>query len=334
MTILGIETSCDETAICLLRAENGQFVLEKNLVSSQIAIHAPHGGVVPEVAAREHVATISRLLKETLGHTKPDAVAVTAGPGLVTSLLVGVQTAKTLSYMWNIPLIRTNHIEAHLLANWLENPLLAFPALGLVVSGGHTELVLMHAPGSYELIGRTRDDAVGECFDKAAKLLGLGYPGGPEISKHAQQGNSRSIDLPRPMIYSNDFDFSFSGLKTAVLYLTPEQKQNVADVSASFQQAVVDVLIAKTMKAAIQYDVRSIVFGGGVMANTELRKQMKNMMDTKLPHLVSQFPGSYACTDNAAMIATAGYFHMQKGDTTDWQKLDADPNWEIEQVKY
>ncbi|MEK7102803.1 MAG: tRNA (adenosine(37)-N6)-threonylcarbamoyltransferase complex transferase subunit TsaD [Patescibacteria group bacterium] len=334
MTILGIETSCDETAVSLLRVEDGVFTLEKNLVSSQIAIHAPHGGVVPEVAAREHVATISHLLKEALGDTRPDAIAVTGGPGLVTSLLVGVQAAKTLSAAWNIPLVRVNHIEAHLLANWLENPALSFPALGLVVSGGHTELVLMHEPGSYELIGRTRDDAVGECFDKAAKLLGLGYPGGPEIAKRTLEGNPKAIDLPRPMMHSNDFDFSFSGLKTAVLYLTPEQKQNIADVSASFQQAVIDVLISKTLKAASQYDIRSIVFGGGVMANKELRSQMKMMIESKLSHLTHQFPGNYACTDNAAMIAAAGYFHMQKGDTIDWKNLDADPNWEIEHVTY
>ena len=334
MLILGIETSCDETAVSLLRADEGVLTLEKNLVSSQIAIHAPHGGVVPEVAAREHVAALSHLLKEALGDKRPDAITVTAGPGLVTSLLVGVQAAKALSYTWNIPLVRVNHIEAHLLANWLENPSLVFPALGLVVSGGHTELVLMHEAGNYELIGRTRDDAVGECFDKVAKLLGLGYPGGPEIAKHALTGNPKTIDLPRPMIHSNDFDFSFSGLKTAVLYLTSEQKKNIADVSASFQQAIIDVLISKTLKAASQYEVRSIVFRGGVMANTELRAQMKKMIESKLSHLTFQFPGSYACTDNAAMIATAGYFHIQKGDTIDWQHLDADPNWEIEQVKY
>ncbi|MDP2656574.1 MAG: tRNA (adenosine(37)-N6)-threonylcarbamoyltransferase complex transferase subunit TsaD [bacterium] len=334
MIILGIETSCDETAVALLRAQDGTFVLEKNLVSSQIDIHAPYGGVVPEVAAREHIKTLPFLLKKILGDTRPDAIAVTAGPGLITSLLIGVQTAKTLASAWGIPLVRVNHIEAHLLTNWLENPHLAFPTLGLIVSGGHTELVLIKNIGEYDLLGRTRDDAVGECFDKVAQLLGLGYPGGPEISQHALQGDALAIILPRPMIHADNFEFSFSGLKTAVLYLSPEQKKRTADVCAAFQKAVIDVLISKTLKATRMYDVRSIVFGGGVMANTALRTEMQKMIETQLPQCAYQFPGPNACTDNATMVAVAGYFHIQKKDTISWQQLDGDPNWEIEQVNY
>lgn len=335
MIILAIETSCDETSIAILEAKNGQFKILSNLVASQINIHKKYGGIVPEVAARKHIEVILPLLDEALKNLKKkkiDYIATTYGPGLITSLLIGIETAKALSYVWQKPLIGINHLEGHIYANWLssEKDKIKFPALCLVVSGGHTELVLMKNHGQYKKIGETLDDAAGECFDKVAKLLEIGYPGGPIISQLAKNGNPHAFNLPRPMIKSGNYDFSFSGLKTAVLYKLQGLKfrpQNfLPDFCASFQQAVVDVLLEKTIKAAKEYKVKSIVLGGGVVANKELRKQLEEKVKKEL-HQVNLFiPPLEFCTDNAAMIASAAYFHALKKDFIDWKKLKVDPN--------
>ena len=272
MKILGIESSCDETAAALVDYTGGRFSVLSNVVASQIEIHKKTKGVVPEVAARCHVEAIIPVIKEAMqNETKPDAIAITKGPGLVTSLRIGVDTARTLSFFWGVPMIGVNHLEGHIYASVLQNTAIEFPALCLVVSGGHTELVLMKKHLDYKIIGETRDDAAGEAFDKVAKILDLGYPGGPEISKLAKEGNPKAIDFPRPMIDSKDFDFSFSGLKTAVLYyvknLKPKTYNLKPDICASFEQAVVDVLVAKTICAAKKYKVKTVILGGGVSAN-------------------------------------------------------------------
>ncbi|MBU4482285.1 tRNA (adenosine(37)-N6)-threonylcarbamoyltransferase complex transferase subunit TsaD, partial [Patescibacteria group bacterium] len=307
MTILGIETSCDETAVAVLKVKNGKFNLLSNIVSSQVKIHAKYGGIVPEVAARMQMEMIIPVIKEALvgagfkpartGHrpvptNNIDYIAVTQGPGLVTSLVIGVETAKTLSYILNKPLIPVNHLVAHLLVNCINNKI-KYPAVGLIVSGGHTMLVLMKNPsrGKYEIIGETQDDAVGEAFDKVAKILNLGYPGGPIISKLAINGDPTKFNLPRPMIQQQNFNFSFSGLKTAVLYLTQDKKfkktkQNINDLCASFQQACIDVLVSKTLRAIKKYKPKSFLLGGGVAANSELRKQLKE----KINKLTTPYP--------------------------------------------
>lgn len=376
MVILGIETSCDETSLALLEARDGRLILQKNLIFSQIKTHAKYGGVVPEMAARAHVEKIIPMLKDVLGEkNKPDVIAVTAGPGLATALLVGMETARTLSYLWKKPVVAVNHLEGHIYANWLtdnshpelvsgsyrEMPKLVrhdkkdaikFPALCLIISGGHTELVLMKEHLKYKLIGQTRDDAVGECFDKVGKILGLPYPGGPEVAKHATKGNSAAIKFPRPMLDSPNFDFSFSGLKTAVLYHfkkipkpapcpLPAGRQvpagrrvwddggAIADICASFQQACIDVLIAKTLTAAKKYKIKTILLGGGVAANQELQRQLKIAIADKLPKIKYTALSVEFCGDNAAMIAAAGYFHALKKQFIPWEKLNADPNWEL-----
>lgn len=347
MKILGIETSCDETAASLLEIKAGRFRILSSLVASQIKIHAKTGGVVPEVAAREHLTKLLPLIEKSLtinrSPIKPDVIAVTSGPGLITSLMVGVEAAKTLSYLWQKPLVAVNHLEAHLYSNWLGDyrdsnkiqslPKIKFPALCLIVSGGHTELVLMRNYGQYKSIGQTQDDAAGEAFDKVAKLLKLGYPGGPAISSLAKKGAKEIFDLPRPMIKSGNFDFSFSGLKTAVLYLVRERdrlsKQKRADLSASFQQAVIDVLIAKTLKAAKKYKVKSIMLSGGVAANQELRRQFRTAVKKQEPKVKFYLAATKFCTDNAAMVALAGYFHALKHESATWSKVKVDPNWEL-----
>lgn len=344
MTILGIESSADETAAALLSFEKKGFSILSNIVASQVDIHAQYGGVVPEVAARNHIAAIMPVVREALGDKRPDAIAVTAGPGLITSLLVGVHTARTLAYLWNVPLIATNHIEGHLYANFLQETLWKakskdlFPAVVLIVSGGHTELILMKSHGKYELLGATRDDAAGECYDKAASILGLQYPGGPAIDREAQKGDPTRFPLPRPMMDSGDYEFSFSGLKTAVLYLVGKLKKEKVfnddvrpDICASFQQAVVDVLVTKTVRAAKEYRTRSILMGGGVVANSMLRSSMKSAIGKEMPHSLFSYPELKYCTDNAAMIAMAGYFRSlaRKSSPPVWAKLDARPQWEL-----
>lgn len=341
MKILGIETSCDETAIALLKIKGQKVKIIKDLVASQVRIHAGYGGTVPEVAAREHVKAIIYLLRQAkINAAKVDLIAVTRGPGLVTSLLVGVETAKTLSYIWNKPLLGVNHIEAHLLSGLLgadKLPRLKFPALSLVVSGGHTELILMNGYGQYKVIGETLDDAAGEAFDKVAKMLGLDYPGGPEIARYAKRGDGEAVKLPRPMINSGDFNFSFSGLKTAVLYKVKGLKLRerlLFDMCASFQTAVVDVLVDKTIKAAKRYQAKTVLLGGGVAANQKLRGELDKAIKKEFPGVELKLPLLKYAGDNAAMIALAGYFNHQgvknkKDLRNNWRKLTVDPNLEI-----
>ncbi len=334
MRILGIESSCDETAIALVRNGDDGFVVEENMVSSQVDIHALYGGVVPEVAAREHASHIFPLLLRA-GIPRSgegiDVVAVTQGPGLVPALRIGVELGKALSWSWGKPLVGVNHLEGHIYSVWLgeqKSSQLDFPALVLLVSGGHTELVLMNGHGDYELIGMTRDDAAGEAFDKVAKMLDLGYPGGPEISMLAQSGDPEAIPFPRPMIESGDFDFSFSGLKTAVsVYLKEHPDAYIPDVAASFQAAVIETLVVKTLKAVDDYAVSSVILSGGVSANKELREKLAtSLQDHGIAFSVPQMKFT---TDNAAMIAAAGYFRAQQKDYVDPLKMTADPNMRL-----
>lgn len=310
MLVLGIESSCDETAAAVVR--DGVEILA-NEIASQVDIHARYGGVVPEVASRQHLLSAVPVLEKcletaevTLGDI--DAVAVTSGPGLAGSLLVGVNFAKSLAMAAKKPLIGVNHLEGHIYANWLTGDLPQFPVMALVVSGGHTDLVYMKDHTDYEIIGRTRDDAAGEAFDKAARLLNLGYPGGPAVDKAAQLGKP-TLKLPRAVI-RNSHDFSFSGLKTA-LYRLVETGQVISpnDAAASFQEAVVRVLVSKTIAAAEEYGVNQILLSGGVAANSRLRERMA--ADSPIPVLI---PPLKLCTDNAAVIASCGYFHLQRGE--------------------
>ncbi|MCB9803143.1 tRNA (adenosine(37)-N6)-threonylcarbamoyltransferase complex transferase subunit TsaD [Candidatus Nomurabacteria bacterium] len=322
MRILALESSCDETALAIISGSGSDWVLEKDIVYSQIAIHQKYGGVVPEVAARKHAETIFPLLTETLGEEKLatiDYLAVTAGPGLVASLLLGVTAARSLAYAAAKPLLPVNHMEGHIYSNWLSNSELKnndqkyFPSLALVVSGGHTELVLMKNHGDYQLLGTTQDDAVGEAFDKVAKILNLGYPGGPIVSKEALEGDDQAYKLPRPMLNSGDYNFSFSGLKTAVLY-TLEREKNISqaavkNICASFQAAAVELLVKKTIKAAQEFQVKSIMIAGGVSANQLLREELKKE-STKIS-LPLFYPELKYTGDNAAMIAVAAYYGLQ-----------------------
>lgn len=312
MYILGIETSCDETAAAVV--EDGRRVVS-NVVSSQIGIHQRFGGIVPELAARAHILNILPVVDEALsssgfGLKDMDAVAVTAGPGLIGALLVGVSTAKSLAYSAGLPLIGVNHIEGHMSAVFLEHPDVGFPFVLLVVSGGHTHLYLVRSCCDYVKLGQTRDDAAGEAYDKVAKLLGLGYPGGPVIDSLARTGDPKAIKFPRAMLEPGSLDFSFSGLKTAVMnqvkaaggLMTDAMK---ADICASFQQAVVDVLVRKTMMAVEATSVRTVVTGGGVAANSALRAGLTRAAGHDGVRLLLTSPDY--CTDNAAMVAAAGY---------------------------
>ncbi len=405
MTILGIETSCDETAIAVVEindsygltqtgtqtnAENDlQIKILANIVSSQMKLHAQYGGVVPNLAAREHVKNISHVFQtalNTAGEQRAplqpkkvpfvleniDLIAVTHGPGLGPALLVGIAFAKTIAMIHGKKLIGVNHLKGHVYSNWLppaeitnyelritkqsaiRNPQL-FPILNLIVSGGHTELVLMRDYENFELVGETMDDAVGEAFDKVARLLGLGYPGGPQIAQHAEQftrtiaeqtgKNAETIPhksayvprysafkFPRPMIHSKDYNFSFSGLKTAVLYKIRDLKKDgveitddvVNEIAHAFQEAAVDVLIQKTIRAAQEYKVSSIFLSGGVSANTLLRKQLETA--AKQAGLEYSCPPFTYTTDNAVMIALAGYFAYQQNQKSDWKSIDMHPN--------
>jgi len=321
ITILAIETSCDETAAAVLsgagKGDDAQLEIRSNVISSQIKLHARFGGVVPSLASREHVKNINHVVGAALAEAgisdigrDIDAIAVTHGPGLGPALIVGITYAKTLAWKFNKPLIGVNHMNGHIHSNWLEpeKPLKKiFPALNVVVSGGHTELVLMHDHNKYKIIGETLDDAIGEAFDKSARLLGLGYPGGPAIDKLAKKGNPEAFALPRPMATSKNYDFSYSGLKTAVLYLIRDMKtkklseQTKADIAASFQKAAVDVIITKAERAARDFKVKAILLSGGVSAN--------NMLRERLAHMAAELGIHYSCpkmkytTDNAAMIA-------------------------------
>ena len=335
MRVLGIESSCDETAIALVQGEGDLLHVEKSLISSQIDIHKAYGGVIPEVAARRHVDVIFPMLSEAgIPHDGQgiDVIAVTAGPGLVAALRIGVELAKTLAWIWKKPLVAANHLEGHLYSTWFNEPQPKFPALALLVSGGHTELLLMRGHGQYEMLGATRDDAAGEAFDKVAKLVGLEYPGGPKVSALAREGNRAAIDFPRPMLASGDSDFSFSGLKTAVAVYLKEIKEikgikvGKADLCASFEEAVVDVLVAKTMRAAEQIKPVSILLAGGVAANTRLRERLAEAIHQSMPNVTFHAPTNALTTDNAAMIAAAGYFRARAGQFADPLTLEADPN--------
>ncbi len=336
MHILAIETSCDETAAAVICHSRGQLNIVSNLVSSQIDIHKQYGGVVPEVAAREHVKNIIPVIEQALcqAKVKPDKIdllATVSGPGLITSLMVGVEAAKALSYAWQIPLLPVNHMYAHMAGNFLTA--LEFPALCLIVSGGHTELIYLKDYFSFEKLGATIDDAAGEAFDKVAKLLDLGYPGGPIVSKLALDGDPKAFAFPRPMLNRQNSDFSFSGLKTAVLYAvqkhTGRSRQFQADICASFQQAVIDTLVGKTVKAAKEYDVKTVMLAGGVAANQALRSTLEQRVtDLNLEFKVPEFK---LCTDNAAMVGIAAYFlsQKQKIKLDNWKKISVDPNWEL-----
>lgn len=346
MRILGIETSCDETAVALLSASGSlkapKFKVLKNLVSSQIKIHRKTGGVVPEVAARNHVEIIVPLIKKALGNSLPDVIAATSGPGLITALRIGLDAARVFSIVKKIPIIGVNHLEGHIYANWLRpigvNPnskfqIPNFPALCLIVSGGHTELVLMEDHGKYKKIGATRDDAAGEAFDKTAKLLGLPYPGGPEVARLALGANPFAFSFPRPMMQSDDFDFSFSGLKTAVRTFVQARgkmtKKEIKDTCAGVQAAIVDVLVAKTIRAAKAYKVKSVILAGGVSANAHLRETLGAALKAEMIKASYHIPPIEYTGDNAAMIAAAGFFHAARKDFSNPLKLDVRANWEL-----
>lgn len=333
MNILAIETSCDETAIAIVSENDGTFVIEQQVLASQAQTHAQYGGVVPEVAAREHTSLIFPLLKQ-IGVSPDgegiDAIAVTAGPGLVPALRIGVELAKTLAWLWNKPLVPVNHLEGHFYSVWLEQEQVPeFPALCLLVSGGHTEIILAKDHGEYELLGMTRDDAAGEAFDKVAKLLKLGYPGGPAISKAAQSGNAQAIAFPRPMINSGDLDFSYAGLKTAVRVHMQQHDNSVEDIAASFQQAAIEVLVEKTMKALKDTGAKSLIVAGGVSANGLLREHLQENISTELPNVTFHAPHLKYTGDNASMIAVAGIMNAKKKKFIDPLELQANPNMRL-----
>ena len=331
--ILSIESSCDETAAAVI--ENDRNVLS-NIISSQIEIHKQFGGVVPEVASRKHIENINDVVREALenanvSHEDLDAIAVTYGPGLVGALLVGINYAKGLSYAWQKPLIGVNHIEGHMCANYIENKDFKPPFVCLVASGGHTHLVYVHDYGEYEIMGKTRDDAAGEAFDKIARAIGLGYPGGPLIDKISKKGNRRAIKFPRAVINDETLDFSFSGLKSSVLnYIHNSEQKNekivVEDVAASFQEAVVDVLVMKTMKAAKMKNCKNIALAGGVASNSRLREVLQEECLKHNYNLTK--PSPIFCTDNAAMIGSAAYYKYLKSEFSN-SSLNAIPNLEL-----
>lgn len=344
MTILGIETSCDETGAAVIDSKNNHLTLLSNSLASSLAKHAETGGIIPEIAAREQVKCIIPVIEDALQKglnvsltSKPpvDAIAVTYGPGLIGSLLVGVETAKSLSMLWNIPIIPVNHMYGHIYANYLVHKDIALPALALVVSGGHTDLVLISKEHKLEVIGGTRDDAAGEAFDKIGRLLGLPYPAGPVISQLAQKGDPKAFLLPRPMVGSGDFHFSFSGLKTAVLNLLKKNnwdfndstfaannQQLLFDLCASVEYTIVAVLTRKTIQAAKTLGVSTVLLSGGVAANTLLRTTLSNSLSDTLSHSSFYVPTPVLCTDNGAMIAAAAAFSKER---VSWKELTANP---------
>lgn len=335
MLILAIETSCDETAAAVVR--DGRLVLS-SVVSSQVAIHAEYGGVVPEIASRKHLEMITPVIRQALDEagvtlTDIEGIAVTRGPGLLGALLVGVSMAKSLALACRIPLVGVHHIEGHLLAGFLEQPV-PFPFLGLVVSGGHTHLYRVDGIGRYRILGRTIDDAVGEAFDKSATLLGLAYPGGALIDRLAQSGNPQAVKLPRPLLHDGSLNFSFSGLKTAVLTHLKKQPampqgQELSDFCASFQAAVCEVLVKKTMAALQQEGLTRLVVGGGVACNSGLRTSLQKMSNERGVELHLAPPK--LCGDNAAMLAVAGDAYLSAGCQDDLA-MDATATWPLDQV--
>lgn len=316
--ILAIESSCDETAAAVVK--NGREVLS-NVIYSQIALHTEYGGVVPEIASRKHIEKINQVIEQALLEAEKKleeitAIAVTYGPGLVGALLVGVSAAKAISFATGIPLIGVHHIEGHISANFIENKELEPPFICLVVSGGHSHLVTVKDYGAYEILGRTRDDAAGEAFDKVARAIGLGYPGGPKIDRVSKEGNPQAIHFPRAKVAESEYDFSFSGLKSAVLnYLNSCQMKgetfHQADVAASFQKAVVDVLTEHSLDAVRKYGYRKFAIAGGVASNSSLRNALKEACQKE--GVQFYYPSPVYCTDNAAMIGVAGYYEYLKG---------------------
>jgi len=331
--ILAIESSCDETAAAVVK--NGREVLS-NVISSQIALHALYGGVVPEIASRKHIEKINVVIQTALDEAgvdlkNLDAIGVTYGPGLVGALLVGVAEAKAISYACGLPLVGVHHIEGHISANYIENRDLEPPFICLVVSGGHTHLVIVQDYGKYKILGQTRDDAAGEAFDKVARAIGLGYPGGPKIDKLAREGNPKAIYFPRAKVENAPYDFSFSGVKSAVLnYLNGQQMKKEpiveADVAASFQQAVCDVLVSHTIQAAKDYQMPKIALAGGVASNSALRAAMKNACEQE--QILLYHPSPILCTDNAAMIGAAAYYEWIAGRRSGLD-LNAVPNLKL-----
>lgn len=349
MKILGIESSCDETAASVVElSENKQYVrLLSSITTTSLHLHAKTGGIIPEIAARSQIRDIIPVIHEALDKANIpyrnytpdiDTIATTFGPGLIGSLLVGVETAKTLSFIWDKPLIPVNHLFGHLYANWIQQnqaefSVPQFPAIGLIISGGHTDLVLMKSHTEVTWLGGTRDDAAGEAFDKIGRLLGLAYPAGPTIEKLAKNGNPLVYRFPRPLMYDKQLDFSFSGLKTAVLravesFRHPEQsegslsEQTIADISRSTQDAIADVIVYKTLQAAKQTNVESIILGGGVVANQTITERLKQTIHEYMPQVQVLIPHRSLCTDNAAMIAASAAFQYQEKN---WQDVTANP---------
>ncbi len=329
MNVLGIETSCDETGVALYSSKTG---LLADALHSQIDLHAVYGGVVPEIASRDHIRCLLPLITQVLGEAgidRPDAIAYTAGPGLVGALMVGGGMANGLGLAWNCPVIAIHHMEGHLLAPMLEDESPEYPFLALLVSGGHSMLIAVRGLGEYEVLGTTLDDAVGEAFDKTAKLLGLGYPGGPALAALAEEGDDSAYALPRPMINRPGFDFSFSGLKTAVMLevkkaiAAGELESRRADLAASFQRAAVDTLIGRALKAAKQEGFERIVIAGGVGANKLLREEMASRFEGKV-----YYPRLDFCTDNGAMIAVAGALRL--ADAASAAEIRAQARWSLD----
>ncbi|NMB46175.1 MAG: tRNA (adenosine(37)-N6)-threonylcarbamoyltransferase complex transferase subunit TsaD [Firmicutes bacterium] len=334
--VLGIETSCDETAAAVVR--DGRDILS-NVIASQVDLHRHYGGVVPEIASRKHIELIMPVidlaLKEAgIGPEEVDAIAVTYGPGLVGALLVGLSAAKAMALALGCSLIGINHIEGHIYANFLEHRQVEPPLVCLTVSGGHTDLLYIDEYGHYDILGRTRDDAAGEAFDKIARVLGLNYPGGPEIARLAVDGDPEAIDFPRGLMDADTYDFSFSGLKTAAINYIHTIKQRgadlpVADIAASLQAAIVDVLTSKTMTAAQAYGVKTVLLSGGVAANDSLRRHLRELAG--MHGIKVYYPTRVLCTDNAAMIACAGYYRYRRGERSPWD-LNAVPNLRLGEV--
>lgn len=331
--ILAIESSCDETAAAVVR--NGREVLS-NVISSQIALHTLYGGVVPEIASRKHMEKINQVIEEALqeaGVTLSDmtAIGVTYGPGLVGALLVGVAEAKAIAYAAKLPLVGVHHIEGHISANFIENKELEPPFVCLVVSGGHTHLVIVRDYGEYEIIGKTRDDAAGEAFDKVARAIGLGYPGGPKIDKLAKEGNPHAMEFPRAQIEGAPYDFSFSGVKSAVLnHLNSCQMKgeevNPADLAASFQASVIEALVSRAIRAVKEYGFDKLAVAGGVASNSALRAALQEACGRE--GIAFYHPSPIYCTDNAAMIGVAAYYEYRKGTRHGWD-LNAVPNLKL-----
>lgn len=338
MIILGIETSCDETSAAVIKANKNDtsVTVLSNIVATSLSLYTKTGGVVPEIAAREQIKYIIPVIEESLSKanvklSEVDSIAVTIGPGLIGSLLVGVETAKTFAFILNKPIIAVNHLFGHIYANFInqseiKEKEIEFPAIALVVSGGHTDLVLIRKHGKIEWLGGTRDDAAGEALDKIGRLLNLPYPAGSIIENLAEKGDSKKYNFPRPLISSNDLDFSFSGLKTAVLRqvssMSKLNDQDIANICASTQKAIIDTLLAKTIKAARKYNAKSILLGGGVAANQTLKDSISFATKFQIPNVNVFVPQKSLCTDNAAMIATAGFFNYQK---LSWEKVEANP---------